>query len=43
MILNPITRKEVFKPSEIVKVCADYVQNLLTHKEPKEDFKEDMI
>ena len=40
-IINPKSKKLVFNPAEIVKVCADYVEDLLTNKDPKEEYKED--
>ena len=38
-IIDPKTNREVFKPKEIVSACADYVENLLTNKVPKEEFQ----
>ena len=40
-IIYPQSKKLVFNPTEIVKVCADYVEDLLTNKDPKEEYKED--
>ena len=41
-IIDPKTLKKTFTPSKIIKVCADYVQELLAKKEPKEAFKDDI-
>ena len=42
VVIDPKTNKLVFKPSEILKVCADYVKNLLTNREPREGFEKDL-
>ena len=42
MIIDPKSKKPVFKPSEIVEISADYCQNLLKNKNPKEEFEDDL-
>ena len=39
-VVNPKTNRIETKPSTILKVCADYVEELLTNKEPRESFKD---
>ena len=42
IVNDPSTNAPVFKPSQIIKTCADYCQNLLKRDEPKEDFVMDL-
>ena len=42
-VIDPVTRKYVFEPKKIIKVCADYCQNLLKNDKPKDDFVEDLL
>ena len=41
VIVDPKTKQTIFKPSEILRISADYCQNLLTNKTLKEKFRED--
>ena len=41
-IIDPNTNKLVFKPSEIVRVSADYCVELLTNRSPIEGFENDL-
>ena len=41
-IRNPKTNKLVFNSQEIIKVSADYCVDLLTNREPKEGFENDL-
>ena len=41
-VIDPVTNEIVCDPAEIIKVCADYCQNLLTNDKPKEDFIDDL-
>ena len=41
-VKNPITNEMTFEPKEIVKVCADYCENLLKNREPIDGFQEDL-
>ena len=42
-ILDPATNKLVFKPFEIVRVSAEYVKKLLTNRDPRDGFEEDIL
>ena len=42
VILHPKTGIPMMKPNEIKEICVDYCKDLLTNKEPKEDFIEDL-
>ena len=41
-MIDPITKKEVNTPEEIKRVSIEYCQNLLTNRDPKPDFIEDL-
>ena len=41
-VRNPATKELTFEPKEILKVCADYCENLLQNREPSEGFHEDL-
>ena len=38
-IMDPETKKLIFKPSEILRVSVEYCQKLLTNDSPKEEFE----
>ena len=42
VILDPVTKAPIMKPSEIKETCVDYCKNLLTNREPKPEFNEDI-
>ena len=42
-VLDPDTNKLVFKPSEIVRVSAEYVRKLLKNRDPRDGFEEDIL
>lgn len=41
-VKDPTTNELIFKPSKILSVCATYVKELLTNREPREDFITDV-
>ena len=41
-LIDPVTKKEVNTPEEIKRVSIQYCQTLLTNREPKPDFIEDL-
>ena len=41
-ILDPKTNIPIMNTSEIKRVCVEYCKDLLTDREPKDDFKEDI-
>ena len=42
VLIDPKTKEEVNTPAGIKKVSIDYCQDLLTNREPKADYKEDL-
>ena len=42
VVMDPKTKKLSFKPSEIVKISADYCQDLLTNREPRKGYEDDL-
>ena len=42
VIVNPKTKEEVNTVDGIKKVCLDYCSDLLTNREPKDDYKDDL-
>ena len=42
VILDPKTNIPIFEPSKIKEVCVEYCKDLLTNREPNEDFVEDL-
>ena len=42
-IFDPMTNTHSFKPSDIVRISADYCEELLKNDDPKEGFEEDIL
>ena len=42
VLIDPVSKEEVNTPSEIKRVSIEYCQNLLTNRDPKEEFIEDL-
>ena len=42
IIINPANKEIVTEPEEIIKVSLEYCTNLLTNRQPKEDFEEEI-
>ena len=43
VIVDPNTKKEVYSPNEIKRVALEYCSKLLTNRQPKDGFEEDIV